>query len=428
MSSTIIIIGAGAAGLLAARRLSAAGHPVTLLEAADRVGGRILTLCPPGFSDLVDGGAEFIHGDLPFSLQLAAEAGISLELVHAHLTEARQDDNKGVQQEKEEGEEGISPYWDEMLRKMEQLEEDRPLADFLTTFFSGEKYDALRETVRGFAEGYDLADLHTVSTRSLYKEWVHEGGEEYRLEGGYGRLIDWLAADCVSRGCTLHLSSPVTHVRWRQGSVEAETAGGAIFVGHRLITTVSLGVWSDLRFLPALPEYDLAAGQLGYGSVIKILLEFKTAFWKGKKPANQTLFLLSDQPVPTWWTQTGDTRPLLTGWLTGSALTRFLALDREARIATCVKSLAAIFELDPAFLKGQLAASLVLDWTNMPYIRGGYSFDTVATPRARALLCTPIEQTLFFAGEAFYDGPAPGTVEAAFSSGLETAEKIIALA
>ena len=76
-------------------------------------------------------------------------------------------------------------------------------------------------------------------------------------------------------------------------------------------------------------------------------------------------------------------------------------------------------------LRHQLSASLILDWQQQPFIHGAYSFDTVATPVSRALLRMPISHTLYFAGEAIYEGNAPGTVEAAFHSGLEVAGKII---
>ena len=106
----------------------------------------------------------------------------------------------------------------------------------------------------------------------------------------------------------------------------------------------------------------------------------------------------------------------------------FLKLDRQGRIDCALASLAQIFSAHPTVLAQQLTASLVLDWREAPYILGGYSFDTVATPAARAFLSTPVADTLFFAGEALYEGTAPGTVEAAFSSGLAVAEKIISYA
>jgi monoamine oxidase len=418
MTSSILVIGAGASGLLAARRLSAAGFTVTVLEASPGPGGRIHTLLPPGFSAPVEGGAEFIHGDLPISLQLAAEAGIALEPVHAH-TMAPPSPN-----------DGMSAHWDELMKEMDKIQQsqqDLPLADFLAARFSGDKYSGLRESVRRFAEGYDLADLQTVSTLALYKEWLNEQDEEeYRPEGGYQRIVHYLVDECTRNGSVFHFSSPAASIRWRTGGVEVTTVDGRQFSAQRLIVTASLGALKILRFSPAIPEYLAAADRIGYGTVVKILLEFKSTFWKDKKPARQTLFILSDQPVPVWWTPSGDGRALITGWLSGRPMADFLKLDRQGRIDRALDSLAQIFSTDRSVLAEQLGGSLILDWKEAPYILGGYSFDTVLTPAARAFLSSPVADTLFFAGEALYEGMAPGTVEAAFSSGLAVAEKIIA--
>jgi monoamine oxidase len=290
-----------------------------------------------------------------------------------------------------------------------------------------------------------LADLHLASTLGLYKEWANEQEEEaeYRPEGGYRRLIDYLAGECRRYDCTLHFSSPAAEVHWRQGRVEVKTVRGQPFTADRLLVTVSLGVLqhaagavsrgssgheltTPLKFFPGIPDYLRAACDIGYGSIVKILLEFKTAFWRGKEAQDQTLFILSDQPVPTWWTQTASTDTLLTGWLPVSGIPAFLHLDRQGRIDRCLDSLAAIFAVDRAYLSSQLTAALVLDWSDAPYILGGYSFPTVGASAARALLSTPVEGTLWFSGEGLYEGDTPGTVEAAFSNGLETAKKIIA--
>src|SRR6202034_1908095 len=107
---------------------------------------------------------------------------------------------------------GMSSHWDELMKEMDKIQQshqDLSLADFLAARFSGDKYSGLRESVRRFAEGYDLADLHTVSTLALYKEWLNDhDDEEYRPEGGYQRIIHYLVAECSRNGCVFHFSSP----------------------------------------------------------------------------------------------------------------------------------------------------------------------------------------------------------------------------
>src|ERR1700684_2189941 len=106
MPSRILVIGAGAAGLIAARRLAAEGLSVVLLEAAAVPGGRIHSFPIPGFSGLVEAGAEFVHGDLPITLQLAQEAGISLIPTH-HLQMTAGDEDTGP-----------FDHWDDWMEEM----------------------------------------------------------------------------------------------------------------------------------------------------------------------------------------------------------------------------------------------------------------------------------------------------------------------
>jgi monoamine oxidase len=418
-----IIIGAGAAGLQTARRLSAAGYAVIILEASPIAGGRILTLSPGesgGFSVPVEGGAEFIHGQLPISLQLARESGVPLQPVSGEMVRMRQ----GKQPNKDRA---MSKDWGKLMRRMGMLDADRPLADFLSETFPGDRYRDLRDSVGRMAEGYDLADLHRVSTRSLYREWAEEADEEeYRPEGGYGRLIGYLTDICRNQGCRFHFSTRITAVRWQCGSVEVTASDGQVFVGRRLITTVSLGVLKTgvIRWSPELPLQQQAIGRLGFGSVMKVLMEFREPFWGDRKKSGASLFILSDEQAPTWWTQTGDDCPLLTGWIAGGPMQVFRGLNSDERIDTCLRSLANLFSRDIVGLRKELAASMFLDWETAPFIRGGYSFETVGGAADRATLCGPIGETLYFAGEAVYEGAAPGTVEAAFSSGNTVAEKI----
>lgn len=425
MGKLIIIIGAGASGLQAGRKLSKAGYAVTILEASAVPGGRIHTLPPggpEGFSVTVEGGAEFIHGELPLSLGLAREAGVRLDPVNAQMVRGKAG----------EGEQEYHQGWDELYKQMEMLAEDMPFADFLERYFSEARYAPLRQAAGRMAEGYDLADLATASTLSLYREWSAEEHEEaeYRPAGGYRQLIDHLVSVCVRQGCVIHYSSVVSSVRWERGRVEVHTRSGRVYSGEVLLSTVSLGVLkaSGPGFIPGLPSgHREAIQKLGFGSVIKVLLEFDQAFWDQRKPAGKTLFILGDQTSPTWWTQQVEDCPLITGWVSGQCMRFLRALDPAERIVFLLDSLAAMFGTNRAELQRRLKASLLLDWETMGTVLGGYSFETVGGAAARAALSEPVAGTLFFGGEGLYEGDVPGTVEAAFCHGLTIAEKIIAM-
>jgi len=425
MDTTVLIIGAGAAGLMAAYELSGAGLPVTIVEATERPGGRILTLEDKGFSSPVEAGAEFVHGSLPVTLGLLKAAGISHRPVEGEMMRVRR--GEWIEEDL-----FSDNSWEQLMQKMGELSGDLPIGEFLDTYFADERYALLRSSVRGFAEGYDLADLHRASTLALYHEWQEEGQTEFRVDGGYSRLVRYLEEECLSRGCKIHYRSPVQEIRWERGQVELGCVNGEVFLGRQLITTVSLGILQlaggasgALRFLPEIPVYREAALAMGYGSVIKVLMEFRTRFWTKKQ---ETGFILSDEAVPTWWTQYPAGNNLLTAWIASTAMRNFQTLDEVARLEACLRSLANIFGVDVTFLKAELVTYSMHDWMTAPFIRGGYSYETVGSEGARARLRQPLEDTLFFAGEALYEGTALATVEAALHSGKDAAEKIKASA
>jgi monoamine oxidase len=427
METGTIIIGAGAAGLMAARELGTAGRKVVLLEARPSPGGRMysLTAAPgTGFQQAIDAGAEFIHGALPITLQLLQEAGLQTEPVTGKMLQVKE----GRLTEQENFVQG----WHLLMQQMEALEGDLPLAVFLDRYFNGQQYEPLRRSVQGFAEGFDLADIQQVSTKALYDEWSKEEAQQYRVAGGYGKLVDYLYRQCLQCGVQLHMHTAVRLVRWQPGKVQVIGHNGQTYEGSQVLVTVPLAVLQhavpveeQLLFEPALTGYEQAAREIGYGRVIKIALQFKQPFWRAfHKDAG---FLFTGGPVPTWWTQSPNGNTLLTGWVGNRQAAAWAGTDRETICRAGIQSLAQAFQLPENDLMLGLQAWEVIHWAEQPFIRGGYSYDTLATPAARQLLCTPIGGTLFFAGEALYEGPAPGTVEAALASGRQAARQMLGL-
>ncbi len=131
MKGTIIIIGAGAAGLMAARELSAAGYPVLLLEGAERTGGRIYTIEAQGFEQPIEMGAEFMHGRLPLTIGLLEEAGISYEKTSGRMIQMR----KGEWKQQED----FTIDWVLLLQRLYELKERCAPVRFSSTNISGEK-------------------------------------------------------------------------------------------------------------------------------------------------------------------------------------------------------------------------------------------------------------------------------------------------
>lgn len=419
MQHSIIIIGAGAAGLFAARTLSAAGHTVTVLEANDRIGGRIHTIHPAGFARPIEAGAEFIHGKLSLTMQLLKEIGLEYLPVAGKFIQVK----NGRWSEQEEFVEG----WDELIDRMAELKEDMTLADFLQQYFPGDKYVPLRSSAKRFAEGFDVADTHEVSVFSIREEWMNEQEEQYRIPGGYTQLMQYLQKACIADGCVIHTSSAVKTVRWQPNRVEATTAGGQTFTAQKLIVTAPLGVLqapnkhtTAITFEPALDAQAQAVQQIGFGSVVKVMLQFSTPFWLEYR--KDIGFLLSEEAVPTWWTQLPDTTPLLTGWVGGPQAARFKDTSAEAIVEQAVQSLANIFTMRVEQVKALLTAAHAVKWQTNSFSLGAYSYSKLFTEAARKLLNQPVQDTIYFAGEALYEGEAGGTVEAALYSGYSVSK------
>lgn len=432
MKNTVLIIGSGAAGLMAAYILCKAGKKVTVLEARKRTGGRIYTVNNELFFNDTELGAEFIHGNLPVTLGLLKEAGITHRSADAEMwryQNGRFEENQMVIED-----------WDLLTRRMDELEQDMPVWDFIQQHFADDKYGELRASIWSFVSGYDTADPRDASTFALRKEWENDDHEaQSRVDGGYCHMIRYLASSCRNHGGDVFLNATVKQISWQPGHVTATLTDGTQYEAEQIVIAVPLGVLKAnagetgaIKFEPPLTQHQTAIGQMGFGAVIKLLFAFDDAFWLDDKTRSMTGdkvdqmgYLFSDEEIPTWWTQAPDQSKVFTGWIGGpGAQEKANLTDNELRDEG-LRSLAVIFKRDVDELKGKLTACRIMNWIADPFTRGSYAYDKVETPQGREVLSTPIENTLFFAGEYLYNGTAMGTVEAALSSGKEAAEKVL---
>jgi monoamine oxidase len=419
----ILIIGAGAAGLTAARSLSRSCKSVVVLEARDRIGGRIHTLHEKDFSVPVEAGAEFIHGDLPLTKALLKEATINFYKGEGDVWNVKNGHLEAGDLFPEE--------WNELIGALKKLEHDMSIAEFLQKYFNDPKYDELRESILRFVQGYDAADATRASAIALREEWTSEEDlTGYHPEGGYSRAMDFLMNNCTRQGVVFHLSTVVCEIQWRRGHAVVITAQKDQYVAAKVLITAPVAVLRAgvIKFTPEIPQHAKALDKIETGGVIKFLVEFKEAFWENEKiPGFRKMpglhFLFSDAFVPTWWTKKPKQVPLLTGWLAGP-VTKDLHKTPETLWEEGLRSLAYLFDCKKEMLQQQIRAVKIINWVNDPFALGAYAYRTVETPGAMNILSAPIEDTLYFAGEAFYSGPEMGTVEAALASGGEAAEKM----
>ena len=157
----------------------------------------------------------------------------------------------------------------------------------------------------------------------------------------------------------------------------------------------------------------------------KLLLFFEDSFWKNQA-TSRLGFLFSDEEIPTWWTQYPLDVPLLTGWLAGPTATQLKEKSEEEMLQKALASLSSIFKTPTEQLYRKLRGFYTTNWITDPYCQGGYAYETVNGAVFRQLLQKPVENTLFFAGEALHQGPEIGTVEGALCSGKETAGEVMA--
>jgi monoamine oxidase len=178
---------------------------------------------------------------------------------------------------------------------------------------------------------------------------------------------------------------------------------------------------------PTLGERAAAAANIGYGSVIKLLLRFKSRWWTtgGGNDLADLSFLLSDETIPVWWTQHPTEHPVLTGWVAGPRTKGIARLDGNELIETGLASLAAIFGLSPTQLTRDLVAARGINWERDPFAGGAYSYATPETRKAQSRLANPEGGVVFVSGEALYRGRDMGTVEAALASGIETVRTML---
>jgi monoamine oxidase len=401
--------------------LARAGKKVTILEARDRCGGRIDPLPTAEFGYPAEGGAEFVHGAAPVTRALMREAGLSLL------------PSRGTRWRVQTG--GLSPaepsppHASQFYEALRGVKDDLPIAEFLETRFADRRYEGLRRSITRTVEGYDAADPRLASTLALRDEWLaRDDGRGGRIAEGYGALVAYLASECRKRGVAIHLDAAVAAIDESGDRIAVRCHDGAGFEAEAAILTVPPPLLLEIVLPSAARERAAVAADIGFGNVVKTLLRFTTKWWAdyGERDLADLSFLLSDAPVPTWWTQSPAEYPVLTGWLAGPKADRVSSLAPAELVETGLASLAEIFDLPTDQIRRDLVASRAINWGGDPFARGAYSYATPKTRAAQSLLRKSDGDAIFFSGEALYQGPDMGTVEAALASARETAQAILA--
>jgi monoamine oxidase len=439
MPSDVLIIGAGAAGLSAAIELSGAGLRVEILEARDRVGGRMFTRHDPTLNHPVELGAEFVHG-------LAPEIWLPVQQHNLKVTEEEGDLWCSIDGKLQRC--NFFAQADEILSAMEdefadENKNDESFLDFLARRFPGKDHAEAKQWATGYVSGFNAADPGLVSVRWLVDsreaDEQIEGERAFHIDGGYQSLVDIFLRKLHDRNVDIRLNTIVTGIRWKAGAVEVLANGPqpeTSFKASRTLVTLPLGVLQSVgfvRFEPELPQQKLEAlEKIAMGKVVRVTLCFRDRFWKNLHGTNEARsladlsFLFSrDKFFPTWWTQMPEPVPIITGWSPAKSAESLAGMSQDAIVEKAVRSLSSLLHVEKSTVQAKLQSAYFHDWDFDPFSQGAYSYVKVGGEGSQRILGSPISNTLFFAGEATDTSGHNGTVHGAIASGQRAAREIL---
>jgi monoamine oxidase len=417
-----VVIGAGMAGLTAARALADAKKRVLVLEASARIGGRVWTV-PSVVGGLPSElGAEFVHGRPEPTLRLAREAGVELvPLTERHVTK----DGTRFRE--------LPDPWVSFAKVLEQIQpqdEDTTARAFLER----NVLDAVtRERFRLLVEGFEAAPLAEVSIRSLAPDAqaLSRDDSQFRLQGGYGKLVDFYLEKLLEGAVELRLDSRVTLIKWQiHGPVELRVAGAMSDVCARAcVVTVPLSVLQDpesLRFEPTVRAWGGPLTHLGMGHAARVTLQFRRDFAEHAAPRDAFIHQPSAL-FETFWAHENERFVQWTAWAGGPKAQELARESTEQRKHLALASVAVLLGLPEATLHASLIGALQhYDFSNDAHVRGAYSFCRPGGAGAARVLSAPIGGALFLAGEAT-DPDYPGSVAGAIASGTRAAKQALAV-
>jgi len=437
----VAIIGAGAAGIAAARELHGHGVRLLVFEARERIGGRVWTHRDPRTPIPIELGAEFIHGSAPEIEKTLSDAKLpTVDIAGKRwmVSGARWTP--------------LDDFWQRLYGVMRFMDDrktrDRSVQEFLDTHPGGKRLARDRALARQFVEGFHAADTHLISAKALAESGTPgEDVRETRLAhvvGGYDRLIEWLAAPVADR---VRLGAIVTRVTWSAGQarIEVRSADGrsAYEVDARaVLVTVPLGVLQApvaaagaIAFEPGLGRTKQhALDSLIAGSVVRVGIHLRERAWAaeefGQKIGDEETDALSflhsnDADFPVWWTAYPVRASVIIGWRGGPGARGLAHLPPDEIEARAIASLARHLRMTRRQMRGMVEGVWTHNWELDPFARGAYSYVTVNGMDAVRALAAPVEDTLFFAGEATNTDGHTGTVHGAIATGRRAAREIL---
>lgn len=405
----VAVIGAGAAGLAATKRLAAAGARVTVIEARDRIGGRAVTATVGGAR--FDAGAVYIHwAERNPWVSIAKDLNVPLDDSDAPEQFVIVEDGKRVLPGAvRENEGGFAEFW----RTADSLsgKDDVSFAEAVEA--AGERAQRAAARITRGALGEEPERVSLADYQQL------DSGDDMTVPSGYGALVARYGTDLP-----VTLRTAARAIRWGGEGVAIETSSGTLRVDATIVT-VPVGVLLSeaIRFDPVLPAATRdAIGGLGMGAYTKIALAFEAGS-RFDLPVDATLIARRKGGLSLTFDIWPSNEAVAVALLGGDQARGLIAEGERAAVNTALDYFVDAVGADARghFLGGQLAA-----WWADPYARGSYSIARPGHAQARAALAEPVGDKLLFAGEATA-GPGAMTVGGATLAGIAAADRVIAL-
>jgi monoamine oxidase len=430
----VLVLGAGVAGLAAARALAEAGQGVVILEATHRIGGRIYTQHVQGRETLplaVELGAEFVHGLPEITWNLLREAKLEtqeLDGLHLYFDQGRLTPAQGSEHDPTAVLEQMSTWL-----KDQPAGTDATFADYLRRTH----IDApLAARAASYVEGFNAADRERIGIAALARQQQAEDAIDadrlFHIRQGYGAVPDHLLRTVRAAGGRLLLDHAVQRIIWSMHAVKVSGMGpgGAPFelTAKRSIITLPLGVLQTaaVQFSPEPADRLHDASRLAFGQVMRISLLFESRYW----PEDLSFLHAPHESLSAWWTPMPTRAPLITAWTGGpraAELARGLpsAARPTAFLTEALDTLSRIVDVPRTRLEAALISHHAHDWMHDPRYLGAYSYAPAGALDVSSKLSQPVDDTLFFAGEHTDVTGHWGTVHGALASGERAAKQIL---